>query len=210
MAGVGRPISYHAGAKPYQLRVQFSPEWLPTGKLGLRVKPQIGVPDASGSRDARIRCGAAGHFQLSGAGLRERSFRPKLAGPTVSRPLLGAQAPGYLRFHANHPADFPGRRRTHRSGAVGAGAFLRSGFSNHLPGGRAGRAHRMVHAAAHGRRCAGRRHVRTSSRREPPAAQRRIPEHHLTLGPSCSRNPISCASCTAICCRRGSPGRWDA
>ncbi len=42
MAGVGRPISYRAGAKPYQLRVQFSPEWLAHGKLGLRVKPQIG------------------------------------------------------------------------------------------------------------------------------------------------------------------------
>jgi hypothetical protein len=49
MAGVGRPISYHAGAKPYRLRVQFSPQWLPTGKLGLRVKPQIGVAGASGA-----------------------------------------------------------------------------------------------------------------------------------------------------------------
>jgi Flp pilus assembly protein CpaB len=45
MAGVGRPISYRAGAKPYQLRVQFSPEWLPTGKLGLQVKPEIGIPN---------------------------------------------------------------------------------------------------------------------------------------------------------------------
>jgi hypothetical protein len=45
MAGVGRPISYRAGAKTYQLRVQFSPEWLPTGQLALRVKPQIAVPD---------------------------------------------------------------------------------------------------------------------------------------------------------------------
>jgi Flp pilus assembly protein CpaB len=46
ISGVGRPISYRAGAKPDQLRVQFSPEWLPTGKLGLQVKPQIGVPSA--------------------------------------------------------------------------------------------------------------------------------------------------------------------
>jgi pilus assembly protein CpaB len=46
-AGVGRPISYRAGAKPYQLQVQFSPEWTPSGKLGLRVKPQIGFPGAS-------------------------------------------------------------------------------------------------------------------------------------------------------------------
>jgi Flp pilus assembly protein CpaB len=48
MAGVGRPISYRAGPKSYQLRVQFSPEWLPTGTLGLRVKPQIGDPGGSG------------------------------------------------------------------------------------------------------------------------------------------------------------------
>jgi Flp pilus assembly protein CpaB len=44
MAGIGRPISYRTGAKSYQLRVQFAPEWLPTGKLGLRVKPQIDAP----------------------------------------------------------------------------------------------------------------------------------------------------------------------
>ncbi len=31
MAGVGRPISYRAGAAPYQLRVQFSPELAPGG-----------------------------------------------------------------------------------------------------------------------------------------------------------------------------------
>lgn len=48
MAGVGRPISYRAGLKPYQLRVQFSPELLPTGKLGLRVKPEISFPGEQG------------------------------------------------------------------------------------------------------------------------------------------------------------------
>jgi len=47
MAGVGRPISYRAGAKPYRLRVRFSPEWSPTGKLSLRVKPEISVPGGS-------------------------------------------------------------------------------------------------------------------------------------------------------------------
>lgn len=45
MAGVGRPISFRAGARPYQLRVQFSPEWLAAGQLGLRVKPQIELQD---------------------------------------------------------------------------------------------------------------------------------------------------------------------
>jgi Flp pilus assembly protein CpaB len=48
MAGLGRPISYHAGPKPYGLRVQFSPEWMPGGKLGLRVKPQFGLPNGAG------------------------------------------------------------------------------------------------------------------------------------------------------------------
>jgi hypothetical protein len=43
-AGVGRPISYHAGAKPFQLRVRFSPEWLTIGKLGLELNPQLGGP----------------------------------------------------------------------------------------------------------------------------------------------------------------------
>jgi Flp pilus assembly protein CpaB len=43
MAGVGRPISYRAGAKPDDLRVQFSPERLATNKLSLRVKPRIGA-----------------------------------------------------------------------------------------------------------------------------------------------------------------------
>jgi Flp pilus assembly protein CpaB len=56
MAGVGRPISYRAGAKPYQLRVQLSPEWTPNGKLGLRVKPEISLPgaaaDSKGKADA--------------------------------------------------------------------------------------------------------------------------------------------------------------
>lgn len=42
MAGIGRPISYRAGAKPYQLRLQFAPELLPSGKLSLRVNPYIG------------------------------------------------------------------------------------------------------------------------------------------------------------------------
>jgi Flp pilus assembly protein CpaB len=59
MAGVGRPISYRAGAKPYQLRVQFSPEWLPTGQLALRVKPQIAVPN-SGTAPKKYEAGLPG------------------------------------------------------------------------------------------------------------------------------------------------------
>jgi hypothetical protein len=49
MAGVGRPISYHAGPQPYQLRVRFSPQWLSTGKLNLRVKPGLGLQPARGA-----------------------------------------------------------------------------------------------------------------------------------------------------------------
>ena len=47
MAGVGRPISYRAGAKPDELRVQFSPEWLASSKLSLRVKPRIGASEGT-------------------------------------------------------------------------------------------------------------------------------------------------------------------
>ncbi len=77
MAGVGRPISYRAGAKPYQLQVQFAPEWTPSGKLGLRVKPQIGFPDtvaeAVGKADAIRKYDAAlpdtSSFLVQGFGL---------------------------------------------------------------------------------------------------------------------------------------------
>jgi hypothetical protein len=43
MTGIGRPISYHAGAKPDNLRVQFSAAWLGTNKLTLRVNPRVGA-----------------------------------------------------------------------------------------------------------------------------------------------------------------------
>lgn len=48
MAGVGRPISYRAGAAPYKLRVQFSPELVPGGTVSLRVKPEISMPSGGG------------------------------------------------------------------------------------------------------------------------------------------------------------------
>src|SRR5580698_9876265 len=47
MAGVGRPGSYHVGAKPDELRVQFSPEWLGTNQIRLHVKPRIGRASAA-------------------------------------------------------------------------------------------------------------------------------------------------------------------
>ncbi|MGA2878403.1 MAG: Flp pilus assembly protein CpaB [Bryobacteraceae bacterium] len=50
MVGVGRPISYHLGTKPYPLRVQFSPDWLASGKLGLQVKPRMGTSDGPQSQ----------------------------------------------------------------------------------------------------------------------------------------------------------------
>ena len=46
-AGVGRPISFRAGAKPYQMRLQFSPE-LSGNDLRLRVKPEISLPSGAG------------------------------------------------------------------------------------------------------------------------------------------------------------------
>jgi Flp pilus assembly protein CpaB len=56
-AGVGRPISYHAGAKPFQLRVRFSPEWLTIGKLGLELHPQMdgpGLPESAKKFEAGL------------------------------------------------------------------------------------------------------------------------------------------------------------
>ena len=47
MAGIGRPISYHEGSRPNQLRVQFSPQWLGPGKLVLEVQPRIGASEGT-------------------------------------------------------------------------------------------------------------------------------------------------------------------
>ncbi len=48
MAGVGRPISYRAGAAPYRLRVRFSAELVAGGAVSLRVKPEVSVPIGAG------------------------------------------------------------------------------------------------------------------------------------------------------------------
>jgi len=45
-AGLGRPISFHAGPKDRALRVQFSLEQAGAGKLSLHVKPRIGSDTA--------------------------------------------------------------------------------------------------------------------------------------------------------------------
>ncbi|HYL73756.1 MAG TPA: Flp pilus assembly protein CpaB [Bryobacteraceae bacterium] len=42
-AGVGRPISFHAGTAPDQFRVVFSPEADSGGRVSLRVKPEISL-----------------------------------------------------------------------------------------------------------------------------------------------------------------------
>lgn len=47
MAGIGRPISYHAGTKEQALHVQFSLQETGAGKLSLRVKPGIGESSSS-------------------------------------------------------------------------------------------------------------------------------------------------------------------
>jgi Flp pilus assembly protein CpaB len=57
MAGVGRPISYRAGAAPYQLRVQFAPEFAPGGRVSLRVRPEISAPSGSGVATSKYDAG---------------------------------------------------------------------------------------------------------------------------------------------------------
>lgn len=57
MAGVGRPISYRAGSAPYQLRVQFAPEFGSGGAVSLRVKPEISAPSGSGVATSKYDAG---------------------------------------------------------------------------------------------------------------------------------------------------------
>jgi len=57
MAGVGRPISYRAGASPYQLRVEFLPEFATSGTVRLRVKPEISAPSGSGVATSKYDAG---------------------------------------------------------------------------------------------------------------------------------------------------------
>ena len=59
MAGVGRPISYRAGAAPYQMRVQFAPELAPGGAVSLRVKPEISAPSGAGVATSKYEAGVA-------------------------------------------------------------------------------------------------------------------------------------------------------
>jgi Flp pilus assembly protein CpaB len=56
MAGVGRPISFRTGPKSYELRLQFAPETLASGKVGLWVKPQLG-PHGAGSATKKYEAG---------------------------------------------------------------------------------------------------------------------------------------------------------
>jgi pilus assembly protein CpaB len=53
MAGVGRPISYRAGAARFRLRVRFSPQPGTGGTVGLHVDPEISSPSGSGIATSR-------------------------------------------------------------------------------------------------------------------------------------------------------------
>jgi Flp pilus assembly protein CpaB len=57
-AGVGRPISFRAGTgRACRLRVQFSPEIDSTGKLSLRVKPEISLQRGAGVETRKYAAG---------------------------------------------------------------------------------------------------------------------------------------------------------
>jgi Flp pilus assembly protein CpaB len=68
MAGVGRPISYRAGAAPNLIRVQFSPETDAGGKLSLRVRPEITLQrgDAAVTRKYAADLPDGGSFLVKG------------------------------------------------------------------------------------------------------------------------------------------------
>ncbi|HTW65257.1 MAG TPA: Flp pilus assembly protein CpaB [Bryobacteraceae bacterium] len=57
MAGLGRPVSYRAGADPFHLRVEFSPQRGVGGTVSLRVKPEISSPSGSGIVTSRYDAG---------------------------------------------------------------------------------------------------------------------------------------------------------
>jgi hypothetical protein len=67
-AGVGRPISFRAGAAPNQLRVQFSPEADSGGKFSLRVKPEITLQRGAGVETRKFEADLAegGSFLVQG------------------------------------------------------------------------------------------------------------------------------------------------
>jgi Flp pilus assembly protein CpaB len=68
MAGVGRPISYRAGAMPNLIRVQFSPETDAGGKPSLRVRPEITLQrgDAAVTRKYTADLPDGGSFLVKG------------------------------------------------------------------------------------------------------------------------------------------------
>lgn len=78
MAGVGRPISYSAGAAPYQLRLRFSPELAPGDKLRLRVKPEISEPSGPGVATSKYDAGFAANssflVESASKGVADRLF----------------------------------------------------------------------------------------------------------------------------------------
>jgi len=68
-AGVGRPISFRAGTSPEcRLRMRFSPEVDSSGKLNLRVQPEITLQrgDGTETRQFAAGVGGAGAFLVSG------------------------------------------------------------------------------------------------------------------------------------------------
>ena len=52
-ANVGRAVSVRAAAAPYRLRVQFSPSADRSGKVSLRVQPEVSLRQRPGRGDAR-------------------------------------------------------------------------------------------------------------------------------------------------------------
>jgi Flp pilus assembly protein CpaB len=124
MAGVGRPISYHAGPKPYQFRVRFSLQWLDTGQLSLRVQPGLGQPGLGQPGLGQPGLGQPG---LGQPGLGQ----PGLGQPGLGQPGLGQPGLGQPTMNASIETErqLPGAS----SFLPGASSFL-PGASSFLPG----------------------------------------------------------------------------
>jgi len=69
IAGVGRPITYRAGAAPYRLRIQFSLEVEPNGTVGVRVRPEVSMSNGAGVATREYDAGLASNSSFLVEGL---------------------------------------------------------------------------------------------------------------------------------------------
>lgn len=114
-AGLGRPISFRAGAAPDQLRVVFSPAAGAGGKVSLRVKPEISLQRSGGveTRKYDANLPDAGSFLVQGL-LEEQSDRGILDRLFPGHSWSGRQLVILVTSRAQQQAPASAFAQTHR------------------------------------------------------------------------------------------------